>query len=259
MSGNWPITCSPKCAVKHVGKLTEIRHRNNTYDTMLNQSEITPLYSREFYIQVGPHYNKFNVKCKKCGYEFTSSINLSFFNRFEGNNFFRCPYCYPMIKSRSIQEEKIFNYIKDDLGYSDLLCSYHEIIKPYELDIYVPSKKTAFEFNGICWHSLENSIKTDYHLNKTMLCEAIGVKLVHIWEDEWNENPNKIKQFILEVLNGSYCVDVIIDNGRKLIDRSQFNKVALNEKTINIINELAPVIVKRRSFNVPNCGYFEVE
>jgi len=44
-------------------------------------------------------------------------------------------------------------------------------INPYELDIYIPDLKLAFEFNGLYWHN-ELHKENDYHLKKTELCEV---------------------------------------------------------------------------------------
>ena len=37
------------------------------------------------------------------------------------------------------------------------------IIKPYELDIYIPKKKIAIEYNGIYWHSTALNKDMFYH------------------------------------------------------------------------------------------------
>lgn len=95
------------------------------------------------------------------------SIEFTYFYRYKNSNMFKCPYCHPSTSYRSLAEKKVFKYIKEDLGYCDVLHSYHDVIRPYELDIYVPSKKVAIEFNGILWHSLENETTIDYHLYKT--------------------------------------------------------------------------------------------
>ena len=41
-----------------------------------------------------------------------------------------------------------------------------KIINPYELDIYLPDSKLAFEFNGLYWHS-ESQKGKNYHQIKT--------------------------------------------------------------------------------------------
>ncbi|CCI88806.1 hypothetical protein BN80_236 [Yersinia phage phiR1-RT] len=64
-----------------------------------------------------------------------------------------------------------------------------KIIPPYELDVYIPERNLAIEYNGLYWHS-SNSKETDqeksnYHLMKTDMCEAKGIQLLHIFENEW--------------------------------------------------------------------------
>ena len=58
------------------------------------------------------------------------------------------------------------------------------IIPPYELDIYIPERKLAIEFNGTYWHSSINK-DMNYHQNKTIECAKKGIRLIHIFEYEW--------------------------------------------------------------------------
>lgn len=74
-------------------------------------------------------------------------------------------------------------------------------IKPLELDIYIPDYQVAIEFNGTYWHSARYKDK-DYHYNKSKLCEEKGIRLIHIWEYEWN-NPRQ--RPILENIILSAC------------------------------------------------------
>lgn len=59
-----------------------------------------------------------------------------------------------------------------------------KIISPKELDIYIPSKKVAIEFDGVYFHS-ELFVDKYFHKNKTNLCNSIGVDLIHVFEDDW--------------------------------------------------------------------------
>jgi very-short-patch-repair endonuclease len=92
----------------------------------------------------------------------------------------------PEIEIASIIENYGFTAIYND----------RTIIPPYELDIYIPALKLAIEYNGIYWHSERAGKSKSYHLNKTKMCEAKGIKLLHIFEDEWS---NK-KELIIERL-----------------------------------------------------------
>lgn len=64
-----------------------------------------------------------------------------------------------------------------------------KVIAPYELDIYIPEKNIAIEYDGIYWHSSwskeTDKNKEAYHLMKTEMCEAKGIQLLHIFETEW--------------------------------------------------------------------------
>jgi hypothetical protein len=74
-----------------------------------------------------------------------------------------------------------------------------KIIPPLELDIFIPSHNLAIEFNGLYWHS-EEFLPSSYHLNKTELCEAKGIQLIHIFEDEWLYKKEIIKSRIKNLL-----------------------------------------------------------
>lgn len=66
-----------------------------------------------------------------------------------------------------------------------------------ELDIYIPSKKLAIEFNGNYWHSDLYKDKY-YHQQKTIACAKKGIRLIHIFEYEWEDKATqeKLKQLI---------------------------------------------------------------
>lgn len=68
-------------------------------------------------------------------------------------------------------------------------------ISKTELDIYLPDLKIALEFNGLYYHNELNKTKT-YHQNKTLLCNKNGIRLIHIWEDDWNNKQDILKSII---------------------------------------------------------------
>ncbi len=76
-----------------------------------------------------------------------------------------------------------------------------EIIKPHELDIYIPSKNIAIEFDGLYWHSEEHGKDKNYHLNKTELCKSKNIQLIHIFEDEWLFKQDIVKSRLKQILN----------------------------------------------------------
>lgn len=68
------------------------------------------------------------------------------------------------------------------------------------LDFFIPAHKMAIEFNGVYWHS-ELYKDATYHLNKTIGCMDNGVKLLHVFEDDWVYKREIVKSILLNNLN----------------------------------------------------------
>ena len=63
-----------------------------------------------------------------------------------------------------------------------------DVIKPQEIDIFIPEHNIAIEFNGLYWHNEKSGKDKWYHYNKTKKCAEKGIRLIHIFEDEWLNN-----------------------------------------------------------------------
>lgn len=74
-----------------------------------------------------------------------------------------------------------------------------QIIKPKELDIYIPPKNIAIEFNGLYWHTTEY-VDKNQHLEKTKMCEEKNIRLIHIFEDDWLLKRSICESIILSAL-----------------------------------------------------------
>ena len=89
---------------------------------------------------------------------------------------------YKNISNHSLIEDVIIEDIKNVYD-GEIIHNTRNIIKPLELDIYLPDLKLAIEYNGIYWHSNIHKDK-DYHLNKSLLCREQNIRLIHIYEFE---------------------------------------------------------------------------
>ncbi len=69
------------------------------------------------------------------------------------------------------------------------------------MDILVPEKNIAFEFNGTYWHCEKNGKDKYYHFNKTKECDENSIKLIQIFSQYWNEKPSIIKSRIKQIFN----------------------------------------------------------
>jgi hypothetical protein len=69
-----------------------------------------------------------------------------------------------------------------------------QIIKPVELDFYIPKLNMAIECCGLYWHSeLSTNRGKNYHCSKYQKCKELGIKLITIFEDEWLQKNDKVK------------------------------------------------------------------
>lgn len=100
-------------------------------------------------------------------------------------------------------EQEVYEYCRSILPSTIEILQHDKSIIPgtkdrnLELDIYIPSKNVAIEYNGIYWHAKSNK---NYHLHKTEECEKKGIRLIHIWEDLWYSKKNIYKSIIASAL-----------------------------------------------------------
>lgn len=135
------------------------------------------------------------INCNNCKNNYTINRSLLWY-RIKITTI-PCTLCHPKNNSVSIIEKELHNFINElKLDFEE---NNRDLIKPLELDIYIPSHKVAIEFNGLYWHS-EKYVDDNYHLNKTELCNNMGVKLIHIFEDEWLHKKDIVKSRLKNIL-----------------------------------------------------------
>ena len=105
-----------------------------------------------------------------------------------------CPICS---KSRmfSTGEKEVLEYIKELLPGTEIKQNTRGVIPPKELDIFIPDKNIAVEFNGLYYHS-EKYVNHNYHFDKWDSCDKVGVQLLTIWEDDWINKKDIVKSMI---------------------------------------------------------------
>lgn len=177
--------CCPKCSYKERGERGRIKpkdyfnlvkgvHNNkysydeNSYTLMVNRikvfcsihGEFNPLASMHFYQATG---------CPKCANE----------------------------SSTSKGEQEVLSFLSNREDF--VINSDRTILDNKELDIVIPGKKVAIEYNGLYWHS-DKVVHKDYHSQKTLEAGSKGYQLIHIFEDEWENKPEIVKSRLLNIL-----------------------------------------------------------
>lgn len=122
------------------------------------------------------------IQCKSCGLVQKKSLIEAMTGR--------CAACSPIGSQAQIEIDR---YVRS-LGFVTQISS-RDVIPPYEVDTYVPDVGLAIEYNGLYFHSAIFKNKR-YHSQKTALCGEAGVRLIHIFEDEWREKRDIVRSMI---------------------------------------------------------------
>jgi len=107
----------------------------------------------------------------------------------------------------SREEVEVLDFIKSIVPEEEIITSNRSILKGSELDIYLPRLKVAFEYNGNFSHVFRpecdrlSQIKgPTYHLDKTEACRTQGIRLIHIFSDDWKYRKEIWKSIIKSIL-----------------------------------------------------------
>jgi len=126
------------------------------------------------------------IKCKKHGIFEQQPLN-----HFRGVG---CPMCVG-VDSKAEIELRDFLREQIDIIHSDRKAMGNR----KELDIFIPSKNIGIEYNGLYYHSNKFQ-EENYHLEKTEDCLSKGIKLIHIFEDEWRNKKDIVKSRLLNII-----------------------------------------------------------
>lgn len=238
--------------------------RKNFYENVLSHfDDFDLLVSKDDYVNMDRNGQGvlLSWRCKKCGDIFDQFL-------FQYGRTPRCLKCNPLLYNRIDSQEEIdlFNFLAliDGSKYECLRHSYWNwnlLDNGKLLDIVCIDKeskepKIAVEFNGVYWHSISNK-DPGYHLMKTKRCEELGIKLIHIWEDEWINDKDRVKVFLEKVMRDEY---IVVDTSKDLIelDRSQLCKLWVPEGYV-VVEETAPELHEHRTkdtkrYALEDCG-----
>lgn len=203
-------TLMEKYGVDHYAKTDEFREQSSILNRKRGyallerwKDYVVPLFSEEEFVGMfkrSREHIEYRWKCVQCGNEFTAVAYRSGFHNELGSGYMpRCPHCHHADGGISTSEKEVLEYVKS-IYDGEIIENSKHIINGLELDMYIPDKKTAIEFDGLYWHSEEKGKGVSYHVGKTELCERNGIRLVHIFEDDWLYRNEIVKDRIASIL-----------------------------------------------------------
>ncbi len=195
------ITMIYKYNVDNYSKCDEYKEkvRNTCLDKYGVDSYVkSEVYRSDTAIGIDKNYVKYlekGVSLFNCDKGHTFEIYINNFHTRSKNNITLCTICNPIGDSKSIKEKNLFEYIKS-IYNGNIIQSYRDKL---EIDIYLPELNLGFEFNGLYWHS-DVFKDNNYHINKTNYFKDKGIRIIHIWEDDWTFRKDIVKSQINNLL-----------------------------------------------------------
>lgn len=193
----YTTTCVKKYGIEHASKSKEYKdsHKRLMFNKFTESERFcnfVPRFSFDDYNGVTKKFNKkYQFECKRCG-------NIEEHDLCNGKDV-KCSKCD---KTMSDFQTEVVEYIKSILPNDPIVTNNRAILSPLELDIYIPSKNIAIETDGLYWHTEVSGGKNkNYHLNKTKLASTKGIRLIHLFENEWKLKKDITKSILATMLS----------------------------------------------------------
>lgn len=108
-------------------------------------------------------------------------------------------YCNKHHYSYSISkgEQEIKDWLTT-IYYKNITQTYRRDGK--ELDIFIPDLNLGIEFNGIYWHGDNVISSKTYHYDKWKYFDEKNIKVITVWEDDWNLKKELVKSMLINQL-----------------------------------------------------------
>ena len=179
LSGNGCTKCGYEKVSAFLGgnKDDFIEKARKIYNDKYDYSKVEYINNKTEVVVICPKHGEFKVRPD---------------NHLTGRN--GCPSCSV---NHSMWEKEVLNYVRE--LEPNTISGDKDILYGKELDIFIPSKKIAFECDGLRWHSEIFKDKM-YHLYKTLKAKQASVSLFHIFEDEWVLKNDIVKSRIKSIL-----------------------------------------------------------
>jgi hypothetical protein len=155
----------------------------------------------------------------------------------------------------SKEESEIIDYIHS-ITDCTIEKNNRKILDGKEIDIYIPDLSLAIEFNGIYWHS-DLFVEREYHRNKVLLALKSNIRLIHIYENDWVDDRESIKNTLKNIIKNTEIYD---DDKEVILSLDYDNIMHYIRNGYKIDKLIDPVcIYNTDKFNVYNSGYVKLK
>ena len=147
--------------------------------------------------------NFYNIQCNKCKTIYKNILGeLIPYNLRKNIQF--CNNCYnnKSYTVRSKFEDDVYQYILKITNETEkIICNRKVGEHFYIYDIVLYNRNLVIECNGIYFHSDQCINDNEYHYKKLKNANDAGYNMLQIWQDDWYNNNEIIKNKILQIIN----------------------------------------------------------
>lgn len=139
---------------------------------------------------------------------------------------------------RSHEEMALADVVKILVGDDVVLTNDRKVLHGNELDIVVPERHIAIEFNGCLWHSELKDKSRNSHYDKMCAAESEGYRLLFVWEDDWRSRQDIVVREIAYKLHAAERLSLVLpDLNPKCWERVGARKLHLGEVRGHVVSE----------------------
>lgn len=106
-----------------------------------------------------------------------------------------CPRCAGVGPSAGQLEIAAFMKEHTEVSLEKRLAPSHK-----RLDIFLPGHNLAIEYHGLIWHSTKFSRDQKADYTKHKLAESLGIRVIHVYQDEWKYKQEIVKRTLLSAI-----------------------------------------------------------
>lgn len=151
---------------------------------------------------------QYQVVCRDCNTEFSFDKQNLRPGKVATRTVEICPTCRPSNPyNQSKGELEMYEFIKTVIPTINVKSGDRTILGGKEFDVWIPEMNVAFEYNGVYYHSEGGHRYSKYNiLEKLLLAQEKGVRLVSIDEDEWKTKQEIVESRIRQILGKQQVV-----------------------------------------------------
>lgn len=171
-------------------------------------------------------------RCSECNFEWIAQIA----NRTHNKS--GCPNC-KRYSHTSFPEQALYFYIKKHFPDTINGYRYSSENKRSELDIFIPSKNTGIEYDGVAWHL--NYTSADRDRKKYNACKEKGIYFIRISEFDLPKDRQECDLFVYRSSKKFTGLDTVIKNIFHILGVKDDNDISVDRDRDEILSSYANV------------------